>query len=128
MLSFNPDGEVDSVADKMTKAISTVQSGEITVAVRSVEIDGVHCDSGQVIALLDGKLVAASNSLEEACFKMLDRANASEHELITFYYGEELPHTDAHRIADMVREKYPEQEIEVQEGGQPHYQLIISVE
>jgi uncharacterized protein len=128
MLSLQPDGEVGPVAERMTKALSTVQTGEITIAVRSVEIDGVHCDSGQVIALLDGKLVAASDSLEEACVRMLKKANASEHELITFYYGEDLPHADAHRIADMIREKYPEQEIEVQEGGQPHYQFIISVE
>ncbi|HSG46072.1 MAG TPA: DAK2 domain-containing protein [Anaerolineales bacterium] len=128
MLSLQPDGEVDAVAEKMTKALSSVQTGELTVAVRSVEIDGVQCSEGQVIALLDGKLVASSDSLEKACFKMLKAAKASEHELITFYFGEDLPHADAHRIADMVREKYPEQEIEVQEGGQPHYQFIISVE
>ena len=128
MLSLQPDGEVGPVADRMTKALSSVQTGEITVAVRSVEIDGVHCSEGQVIALLDGKLVASSDSLEDACFRMLEKAEASEHELITFYFGEELPHADAHRIADMVREKYPEQEIEVLEGGQSHYQFIISVE
>ena len=93
-----------------------------------MEIDGVQCAEGQVIALLDGKLVAASDTLEDGCLKMLEKANASEQELITFYYGEELPHTDAHRIADMVRKKYPDQEIEVQEGGQPHYKFIISVE
>ena len=128
MLSLQPDGEVAAVAEKMTKALSTVQTGEITIAVRSVEIDGVQCAEGQVIALLDGKLVAASDTLEEGCLKMLEKANASEQELITLYFGEDLSHTDAHRIADMVREKYPDQEIEVQEGGQPHYQFIISVE
>ena len=128
MLSLQPDGEVASVAERMTKALSTVQTGEITIAVRSVEIDGVQCAQGQVIALLDGKLVAASDTLEEGCLKMLEQANASEQELITFYFGEDLPRAEAHRIADMVREKYPDQEIEVQEGGQPHYQFIISVE
>jgi dihydroxyacetone kinase-like predicted kinase len=81
-----------------------------------------------VIALLDGKLVASGDSLEDACFRMLEKAEAAEHELITFYFGEDLPHGEANRIADMVRKKYPEQEIEVQEGGQPHYQFIISVE
>jgi dihydroxyacetone kinase-like predicted kinase len=48
--------------------------------------------------------------------------------LITFFYGEGLPHAEANRIADLVREKYPSHEIEVQEGGQPHYQFIISIE
>jgi dihydroxyacetone kinase-like predicted kinase len=81
-----------------------------------------------VIALLDGKLIAAAYSVEEACALFLGKAKAAEHELITFYYGQEMSHAEANRIADTVREKYREQEIEVQEGGQPHYQFIISVE
>jgi DAK2 domain fusion protein YloV len=128
MLSLQPDGEVGPVAERMTKALGSVQTGEITVAVRSVEIDGVHCDSGQVIALLDGKLVASSNSLDEGLMKLLKKARADEHELITLYYGEEMPHAEANRIADAVRKFYVNQEVEVQEGGQPHYQFIVSVE
>ena len=31
-------------------------------------------------------------------------------------------------IADLIRSKYPKQELEIHEGGQPHYQFIISVE
>ena len=62
MLSLNPDGELQAVAEKMTKALNNIKTGEITVAVRSVEIDGVKVETGQVIALLDGKLVASSGS------------------------------------------------------------------
>jgi dihydroxyacetone kinase-like predicted kinase len=59
---------------------------------------------------------------------MLEKANAANFELITMFYGEETKHTEANRIADLIREKYPNQEIEVQEGGQPHYQFIFSIE
>jgi fatty acid kinase len=128
MLSLNPDGELEAVAEKMTKALNDVVTGEITVAVRSVEIDGVKVDTGQVIALLDGKLVASAGSVEEGCLVLLDKANAEEHELITLFYGENLSHVDANRIADLIRQKYPSQEVEVQEGGQSHYQFIVSVE
>jgi DAK2 domain fusion protein YloV len=128
MLSLQPDGELDSVAEKMIKAAGTVKTGEITIATRSVEIDGVHCEVGQVISLLDGKLVAAANSLDEACALLLEKAKTSEAELITFYYGQDTTHAEANRIADLMRGKYRDQEIEVQEGGQPHYQFIISVE
>lgn len=128
MLSLQPDGELDSVAEKMTKALSAVKTGEITTAVRNVEIDGVNVKEGQVIALLDGKLIASANSVEEGCAMFLEKANAAEHELITFFYGQELPHAEANRIADVMREKYRDQEIEVQEGGQSYYQFIISVE
>jgi len=128
MLSLQPDGEVDSVSEKMTKALSMVKTGEITIAVRNVEIDGVNVKEGQVIALLDGKLVTSVGSVEEGVMDMLEKADASEHELVTLFYGEEMPHTEANRIADVVREKYSNLEVEVQEGGQPHYHFIVSVE
>jgi hypothetical protein len=112
----------------MNKSLSLVKTGEITIATRSVEIDGVKVQQGQVIALLDGKLVCSAKTVEEGCLCMLDKANAGEHELITLFYGEDLNVTEANRIADKVREAYPGLEIEVQDGGQPHYQFIISVE
>ncbi|MBN1454244.1 MAG: DAK2 domain-containing protein [Anaerolineales bacterium] len=128
MLALNPDGEVEAVAEKMNKSLALVKAGEITIATRSVEIDGVNVEQGQVIALLDGKLVCSSKSVEEGCLCMLGKAKADEHELITLFYGEDLNATEANRIADKVREAYPGQEIEVQDGGQPHYQFIVSVE
>jgi len=128
MLSLQLDGEVDVVAEKMTKALGTVKSGEITVAVRNVEIDGVDVKEGQVIALLDGKLVTSAATVEDGVLDMLEKAEASDHELVTLFYGQDMPHTEANRIADVVQEKYPNLEVEVQEGGQPHYHFIVSVE
>ncbi len=128
MLSLAPEGELQAVADKMAKAMAHVKTGEITIATRTVEIDGVSVKVGQVIALLDGKLVVSAESVEQGVMELLEKANAGEHELITFFYGEEMPHGEANRIADVVREKYKSHEIEVQEGGQPHYQFIISIE
>jgi fatty acid kinase len=128
MLALNPDGDVEAVAEKMNKSLALVKTGEITIATRSVEIDGVKVEQGQVIALLDGKLVCSAKTVEEGCLCMLGKANAGDHELITLFYGEDLSVTEANRIADKVREAYPGQEIEVQDGGQLHYQFIISVE
>jgi DAK2 domain fusion protein YloV len=128
MLSLNPEGELEAVAEKMARAMSMVKTGEITVATRTVEIDGVNVESGQVIALLDGKLVLAANSVEDGVLGLLEKADAANNELVTLFYGEGMSHSEANRIADTVRTKYPTLEIEVQEGGQPHYQFIISVE
>ncbi|HEX9840410.1 MAG TPA: DAK2 domain-containing protein [Anaerolineales bacterium] len=128
MLCLHPDEELDSIAEKMTKALDNVCSGEITTATRSVEIDGVKVETGQVIALLDGKLVASAGSVEEGCLGLLEKAKADENELITLFYGQDIPHAEANRIADVIRRKYPSQEVEVQEGGQPHYHFIVSVE
>ena len=128
MLAFNPDGEVEAIAAKMVKSLDLVKAGEITVATRNVEIDGVKVEQGQVIALLDGKLVCSSKTVEEGCLCLLEKADAKEHELITLIFGEELSATEANLLSDKVRNAYPDQEIEVQDGGQPHYQFIISVE
>jgi DAK2 domain fusion protein YloV len=128
MLSLIPDGDLDAVAEKMTKAISTVKTGEITVATRTVEIDGVNVKDGQVIALLDGKLVVSAESVEQGVMDLLEKADAAEHELVTLFYGEDMSHAEANRMKDVIGQKYPNLEIEVQEGGQPHYQFLISIE
>jgi len=128
MLSFDPSGDVEAVAEKMNKAMSHVKTGEITIATRSVEIDGVTVKDGQVIALLDGKLVASAETVESGTMELLEKASAAEHEIVTLFYGEDMPHVEANRIADVIRGRYSNLEVEVQEGGQPHYQFILSIE
>jgi dihydroxyacetone kinase-like predicted kinase len=128
MLSFDPGGNVEEVAAKMNRAMNNAKTGEVTVATRSVEIDGVTVKDGQVIALLDGKLVAAADSVEHGTLELLEKADASNCEIVTLFFGEDMPHAEANRIADVVRGKYSNLEVEVQEGGQPHYQFILSIE
>ncbi|MBI5945667.1 MAG: DAK2 domain-containing protein [Chloroflexi bacterium] len=128
MLSLIPDGELAAVAEKMTRAAGAVKTGEITIATRTVEIDGVSVKDGQVIALLDGKLVVSAESVEQGVMDLLEKADTAEHELVTLFYGEGMPHAEANRIKDVISERYSNLEVEVQEGGQPHYQFIISIE
>lgn len=128
MMQLNPDGDLDLVVGKMSKALAEVTTIEITTATRSVEIDGVAVEKGQVIALIDGRLACSTLSVEATCLGALEKAHAAEHELITLFYGFDLSLMDANRIVDVVRAAFPTQEIEIQDGGQPHYQFIISVE
>ncbi|MBK6647992.1 MAG: DAK2 domain-containing protein [Anaerolineales bacterium] len=128
MLSFDPGGDVAEIAAKMNRAMNNAKTGEVTVATRSVEIDGVTVKDGQVIALLDGKLVASADTVEHSLFELLEKAEAVEHEIVTLFFGEDMTHAEANRLADAVREKYSNLEVEVQEGGQPHYQFILSIE
>src|SRR5512142_460623 len=76
MLALDPDGDLEAVAARMNKALETVQTGEITIATRSVEIDGVNVKQGEVIALLDGKLIASTGSVEQAVLDLLAKAGA----------------------------------------------------
>ena len=128
MMHLNPDGDVEAVAARMTDSIADVIAIEITTATRTVEIDGVSVQQGQVIALVNEKLAISTPSLEESCLGALEKVGTTNYELITLFYGEDLSLTEANRIVDAIRVAYPTKEIELQNGGQPHYQFIISVE
>lgn len=128
MLRLIPNGDFDKVVADMNEAITEVETGEITTATRNVEIDGVKVKQGDIIALHNGNLILSNDNLQETCLDLLDTIQTDEYELITLFYGSNIEKADVNRITDAIRKAYPEQIVEVQEGGQPHYQFIISVE
>lgn len=128
MLRLLPDGEYNEIVDDMNQAIQEVETCEVTTAVRNVEINGLKVHQGEIIGLYNGQLVTAASNLEEACLDVLKKAEAENYELITLFYGENVEKKDINRIADSIRVEFPDQEIEVQDGGQPHYHFIISIE
>jgi DAK2 domain fusion protein YloV len=127
-LRLSPDGEFDQVVADMNAALEEVRSGEITTAIRSVLVDGVEVEEGEIIALLDGKLVCSAGSLEEASLTLLEKVDADEFELVTLFFGADVAKHNANYIADKIRSAYPDLEVELQEGGQSHYQFILSIE
>jgi dihydroxyacetone kinase-like predicted kinase len=48
--------------------------------------------------------------------------------VITVYYGGDTKVAEAEKISQRVREQYPQLQIEVVRGGQPHYNYIVSIE
>ena len=101
---------------------------DVTTATRTVEIDGVKVKEGQIIGLHNGKLITANATLNEACLSLLDNIGMDDYELITMFYGEDVSEDEANETAEVIQETYPDHEIEVQFGGQPHYQFIFSIE
>jgi hypothetical protein len=128
LLAIDPAGDLTETADEMTSAMQDIHCGEITKATRSVEIDGVKVEEGQIIGLLDGHLAVAGDDLGITLLDVLSKAEPEKAELITLYIGADLSIEAAAQLADHVREQYPEQDVEVVEGGQPHYHIILSVE
>ncbi len=128
MLSLEPKEDLEMLALSMEEIITEVKTIEITTATRDVELDGVEVKQDQVIGLLDQKLICAGDALDEVIFQVLGEADTSNAELITLYTGCEYAISKARKLSEAIKEKYPEQEIEVIEGGQPHYQLILSIE
>jgi dihydroxyacetone kinase-like predicted kinase len=125
---LDPQGHFEEIVAEMNSALEEVDTGEITIATRSVEIDGVKVKEGETIALLNGKLVSSANSLEEACISLIDKTDTSQYELLTLFYGVDVTNQEANHIADTIRATHPLLEVELQDGGQPHYQFIISFE
>ena len=78
MLRLNPEGTLEENEESMQEAIQEVHTGDITVATRSVEIDGVEVEKGEVIALYDGQLVSSAPTIEEAIEKLLEKASMDE--------------------------------------------------
>ncbi len=128
MLRLAPNGKLEEIAAEMAEALEEVEAGEVTTATRTVEIDGVEVKEGEVIGLYNGKLVFSVRDLESACLQLMEKMGAANRELITMFYGADVEAEEAQRIADAIRAAYPNQEVEVQNGGQPHYQFIFSVE
>lgn len=128
ILRLIPNGDFDEIVKEMNNALKDVDTGEITTATRSVEINGVKVNRGEVIALLNGKLICSTDSLEKACLDLLSQANAEDKERITLFYGANISRTNVNRIIDNIRLAYPTHEIELHEGGQNHYQFIVSIE
>ncbi|MCW5876140.1 MAG: DAK2 domain-containing protein [Anaerolineales bacterium] len=128
VLRHNPDGDVEAVARQMEEAMAEVQTGEITTASRNAEIDGVKVKIGEIIGLHNGKLTVSNGDLDNACLELLSKMGADKSEILVLFHGEDISPADAANMADKIRATFSDLEVEVQPGGQPHYQFIFSLE
>jgi dihydroxyacetone kinase-like predicted kinase len=51
-----------------------------------------------------------------------------ESEVVTIYYGAEAEIAEAEEISADITKNYPNLQVEIIKGGQPHYNYIISIE
>ena len=127
-LRLNPSGDYEQIVGEMSDSLSEVEAGEITTATRSIEINGLKVKKGEVIALLNGELIDSSDTVLKACANLLKKANTKDREHITIFYGLETTKEMVDQLVELINHKYPDHEVEIHEGGQPHYQFILSIE
>jgi DAK2 domain fusion protein YloV len=128
LLALNYQADLAANAEVMAEAARSIKTVEITRAVRSVQINGMEVQEGEVIGLIDGKLQVKGNSPEDVVLAALEKTNTEDYEIITIYFGEMITADTAQKLADEIAEVYPELEVEVVDGGQPHYCYILSTE
>ena len=128
LLAFDYEADLEANTELMDKARTAIRSIEITRAVRSARLDGLSIKKKQAIGFLDRALVAVADSTVDVLNKTLGRINMDESEVITIYYGAETEPANAEKVGADLLEQYPQLQVEVVRGDQPHYEYIISVE
>jgi DAK2 domain fusion protein YloV len=125
---FNADHSIDENVADMSDALNRIQTVELTYAVRDVELNGVCVSSGQTIGLLDDELIASGDSLSDVAtiaFGQIDRDDA---ELISVFSGKDVSEDESEAMRRILTDAFPDAEVEVHDGGQPHYLFIIGIE
>lgn len=128
MIAWQADGAFDEVCAAMTDAAQRVRTGEVTIATRDAHLNGLHVQKGQFIGLLDDALVSVGQTAERVLLDLLAQAQTDAYEVITLYYGAQVAAAEAETLAESVRSRYPEHEVSLLYGGQPHYHYILSIE
>lgn len=113
---------------EMLAALENVASGEVTRAVRESVVDGVTIRAGDYIGLWDGRVTVSSPSLERTLVELVDRLLAGGKETLTVLLGEGEEAALVAQAVDQLRAKYRGVEIEVHEGGQPYYPVLLAAE
>jgi dihydroxyacetone kinase-like predicted kinase len=128
LLALDPGGDLEEVAAAMKSASEMVETGEVTTATRNVTLEGIKIRQGQVIGLHNDILRVAGDDITGVVCDLLDRMGAGDLELITLYHGADVNPRDAHALVDHLLRIYPNHDIELRAGGQPHYFYIIGAE
>lgn len=121
-------GSTEEMIAAMHEALQQVVTGEITTATRNTELDGVTVRKGQLIGLVDDRLVTTGEEMLEVALDLLEKAEVRQYELVTLYYGIGVTETQAEQLVEKLCAAYPEQQFQVVDGGQPLYPYIISIE
>ncbi len=127
-LAFSYDMDLEENTRAMEEAMTAVKTIGVTKAVRKTRMNSQEIKKGQPIAILnDENLIAGGNNMLDVIFQALTKTNIENTEMVTIYYAAETQAIEAEDIAQKIREEY-HLEVEVVQGGQPHYNYIISLE
>ena len=128
ILSLAPDGGLEENVAEMTEALEGVRTGEVTAAVRAATINQVRVKPGQLIGLLEHELVVSGEGAAEVAEALLEKAGVEDGDLVTLYWGGPLDEDEANAALERVTARFPDTEVELVHGGQPHYHFLVSIE
>ena len=128
MIHFVSEKSAQENTAAMMEEMQHVKTGQITYAVRDTTIDGVEIHKDDIMAVGDNGILAAGTELNQTAFEAAKAMIDEESELVSIYYGADITEEEAQNLADQIVKQNPLIEVEVNEGGQPVYYYIMSVE
>ena len=126
IVRFIPSASAQKNEEAMLDALASVATGEVTIASRDVELDGVHVRKGAWLGLADGVAVASGDDFEPVAEAVVERLLGGGRALLTILTGADDPPLDA--LLARLGAEHPSVGVEVHAGGQPHYPLLLSAE
>ena len=89
--------------------------------------NGLAIRSGDWLGLADGEPVAGGDDFADVAFERRRAPRSqSRARLLTLLTGAEPPPLDG--LVERLAASHPELEVEVHDGGQPHYPLLLGAE
>jgi len=128
VVNFIPDLSADENKSAMMAEIENVKTGQVTYAVRDTEIDGHIIKQNDYMGIGDKTILSVGTDMKAVTLDMLDHMIDEDSAIVSIYYGADITEETASEIAEEVEAKYPDVEVEINEGGQPIYYYVISVE
>ena len=128
LLGYDPEATSEKNQTGMSQASQTVESGEITTAVRESTSEIGEIKKGDFLGLQKGKVTVIAATIVEATNNLLKEMISNEHEIVTLVAGEDSNEKETDEIVAWVNAEYEELEVEVHEGGQPLYPYYIGIE
>jgi len=128
LINYIPEESARDNAKRMLKEIDNVKSAEITYAVRDTKINDHEIHKGDYMGIGDKGLLSVNPDIQATFVELLNSMLTEESSLVTVYYGRDVKKKDLKKITDKLTETFPSVEFEIEEGGQPVYYFIISVE
>lgn len=115
-------------AEEMEAALGHVVTGAITRAVRDATLEDVQMHRGDYIGLVDERIVAASSDMGPVVEDTVRRMLEGGRETLTVLVGSGEGAQQAAGLVERASKHFPSAELEVHEGGQPHYLLLLAAE
>lgn len=128
MLAFDPEADVEENVEQMIEALANVKTGEVTYAVRDTKINGLKIFKNNIIGICEGTIIAKGKKVDPVVIEMLEKMIDENSSFVSLYYGNDVTEEQAAALLAQLEEHFDGCDFEINDGGQPLYYYIISVE